>query len=138
MSDQAMTFPIDLGAALLDGTLHWFVAHCIARHRWWWGRAVAVMNAQWLGDWDLGPRSHPNDGLFDITDGTLPFSQRGAARRRVRTGSHLPHPALATQRASAWTTSFDRPVPVRLDGEVVATVTNLAVRIEPDALRVVV
>jgi hypothetical protein len=27
------------------------------------------MNAQWLGSWDLGPRSHPNDGLTDVTDG---------------------------------------------------------------------
>ncbi len=27
------------------------------------------MNAQWLGSWDLGPRSHPNDGLLDLTDG---------------------------------------------------------------------
>ena len=38
------------------------------------------MNAQWLGDWDLGPRSHPNDGLLDVTDGTLPFGDRWKAR----------------------------------------------------------
>ena len=48
-SDDAMTFPIDVGAALLDGRLHWFVSHLIARRSWWRGRLVAVMNAQWLG-----------------------------------------------------------------------------------------
>ena len=56
-SDDAMTFQVDVGAALLDGRLHWFVAHLIARRSWWRGRLVAVMNAEWLGAWDLGPRS---------------------------------------------------------------------------------
>ena len=94
-SEEGMTFPIDLGHAIIDGRSDLFVAHLIARRSWWRGRAVAVMNAQWLGDWDLGPRSHPNDGLLDATDGDLALGDRWVARRRVRTGSHLPHPGPA-------------------------------------------
>jgi diacylglycerol kinase family enzyme len=137
-SEEAMTFPVDLGSVLVDGRLHWFVAHLIARRSWWHGRAVAVMNAQWLGDWDLGPRSHPNDGLLDATDGTLPLGDRLAARRRVRTGTHLPHPALRTTRAAAMAYDLDPALEVRLDGESVGRAHHLAVRVEPDVLTVVV
>ena len=91
-SDDAMTFPIDVGAALLDGRLHWFVAHLVARRSWWRGRLVAVMNAQWLGAWDLGPKSHPGDGLLDISDGKPPLSDRLQARRRLPLGTHVPAP----------------------------------------------
>lgn len=77
-----------LGSVLVDGRLHWFVAHLVARRSWWRGRTLAVMNAQWLGGWDLAPRSHPDDGLLDVTDGTLPLWTAGrpaAACRRART-----------------------------------------------------
>jgi hypothetical protein len=138
MSADAMTFPIDLATVLVDGRLHWFVAHLIARRSWWFGRAVAVMNAQWLGDWDLGPRSHPNDGLLDATDGNLPLGDRLQARRRVRTGTHLPHPALRTTRAAAMAFDLDPALTVHLDGVSVGPASHLAVRVEPDALTVVV
>ena len=137
-SAEAMTLPVDLGSVLVDGRLHWFVAHLVARRSWLRGRAVAVMNAQWLGSWDLGPRSHPNDGLLDVTDGDLPLRDRWEARRRARTGTHLPHPALHTSRTAAVQLELDPPLDVWLDGERVARARTLAVRVEPDALTVVV
>lgn len=137
-SDEAVTVRVDVGAVLLDGTLHWFVAHLIARRSWWRGRVIAVMNAEFLGTWDLGPRAHPGDGLLDITDGTLPFGDRLAARRRVRTGTHVPHPALATRRVAAWQTELDPPLDVWLDGDRVGRSAGLSVWVEPEALTVVV
>ena len=137
-STDAVTFPVDLGVVEIDGAEHVFVAHLIARRSWWWGRTVAVMNAQWLGRWDVGPRSHPNDGLLDVTDGTMPFGDRLPARRRLTTGTHVPHPALATSRVAAGTLHFDRPLDIRLDGELIGRAADLAFRCEPDALRVVV
>jgi hypothetical protein len=93
-SDVAVTFPVDLGEVLLDGRLHLFVAHLIARRRWWHGRTVVVMNAAWLGPLNLGPKAHPGDGLLDISEGALPWRDRQEARRRARVGAHLPHPGL--------------------------------------------
>src|SRR5688500_5799705 len=46
-SAAAVSFPVDLGQVLVDGRLHLFVAHAVARNRWW-TRAVVAMNAQWL------------------------------------------------------------------------------------------
>jgi hypothetical protein len=137
-SSEAMTFPMDLGEVLLDGRLHLFVSHLVARRRAWQGRCVVAMNAAWLGDLNLGPKAHPNDGLLDVTEGSLGWRERLEARRRARVGAHLPHPRLVLHRTKATQLAFSRPVPVRLDGELVGSFRDLSMRVEPDAIRVVV
>jgi hypothetical protein len=136
-SSDAMTFPVDVGEVLVDGRLHLFVAHLVARNRWW-TRAFVAMNAQFVGDLDLGPRSHPGDGLLDTYDARLPVSQLVQVRARARTGSHLPHPGIAQRRTSAIQVELDRPLGVWLDGERIGTGRVLSVRLHPDAVRVVV
>jgi hypothetical protein len=137
-SDAATTAPCDLGVALLDGRLHWFVAHLVARRGWWRGRAWVAMNAAWLGPWNLGPRAHPGDGLLDVTDATIAPGERLKVRARLPQGAHLPHPGLQASRSPAASVRLERALPVRLDGELVGTFRTLSVRVEPDALTVVV
>jgi hypothetical protein len=137
-SPQAMTFPCDLGAVLLDGRLHWFVASLVARGPWWRGRAWLTMNAAWLDRWNVAPRAHPDDGLLDTFDARVPAGQRLGVRRRLPLGAHLPHPAIAERRARAVQTRLDRPLPVWLDGTPVGKARDLSVRVEPDALTIVV
>jgi hypothetical protein len=137
-SPSATTLVCDLGVALLDGRRHWFVAHLVARRGWWRGRAWVAMNAAWLGTWNLGPRAHPGDGLLDLTDATVPVGERLKVRARLPQGAHLPHPALRTRRTRAAQVELERALPVRLDGEVVGSYRAISVRLEPDALTVVV
>jgi len=137
-SSEAMSFPVDLGIAEFDGTRRCFVAHAVARRSWWRGRAVAAMNAQWIGSWDLGPRSHPGDGLLDVTDGSLPMGERLEARRRARTGTHVPHPGLTTSRVSSLDLTFERPLDVWLDGTRVGRTSALHLTVEPEAFQVVI
>ena len=137
-SPEARRAPVDLGAVLLDGKLHWFVAHLVVRRSWWSGRIVAAMNAQFLGNWDVAPRSHPNDGRLDTFDTDLPLGDRLKARRRLPTGTHVPHPGITERRVDAAQFEFDKPTPVRLDGRPTGTVRRLSVRVEPDALICVV
>jgi hypothetical protein len=139
-SDEAMTFPVDVGSVLVDGIQHWFVAHLVARRSWWRGRIVAAMNAEWLGGWDVAPRSHPNDGLLDVLDvaPSLGLGQRRLARRRLPTGAHLPHPEITTERAAAFQLDLGAGLDVWLDGEPLGRARHLSVRVEPDALAVVV
>jgi diacylglycerol kinase family enzyme len=137
-SPEAVTLPVDLGAALVDGRLHWFVAHLVARHRWWRGRVVAAMNAQYLGAWDVAPRGHPADGRLEVLDGALPLGQRLAARKRLPTGTHVPHPAIEQLRVTAHQVAFDEATPLYLDGEPLGPARNLSIRVEADALRCVV
>lgn len=137
-SPEAMTLPVDLGSVLIDGSLHWFVAHLVARRTWWWGRVVVAMNAQYLGDWDVAPKGHPNDGRLDVLDGNLPLGQRLLARRRLPLGTHVPHPGVEQRRVEAIQIDFDRPTPVELDGEPMGSARTLSLRVEADALRCVV
>jgi hypothetical protein len=137
-SPQAMTFPCDLGAVLLDGRLHWFVASLVARGPWWRGRAWLAMNAAWLGGWNVAPRAHPDDGLLDTFDARVPAGQRLAVRRRLPLGAHLPHPAIAERRTKAAQARLERPLTVWLDGTPLGQARDLSVRVEPDALTIVV
>ena len=137
-SEAAVAFPVDLGAVLVDGRLFWFVAHLVARRSWWRGRVLAAMNAQFHGRWDVAPRSHPNDGLLDILDGNPPLGQRVEARRRLPLGTHVPHPAIDQRRVGALQVDFAAPTAVYLDGESVGAARHLSLRVEPDALTVVV
>jgi diacylglycerol kinase family enzyme len=136
-SDEAVSYPIDVGSALIDGRLHWFVAHLVARDRTW-RRWFVAMNASWLRTWNLGPRAHPGDGLLDTFDARLPLTQLPEVARRARAGAHLPHPAIHERRAGAVQVGFEPPVRVWLDGVLVSTARNLSVRIEPDAVTVVI
>lgn len=130
-------FPVDLGMAMLDGRMHLFVAHVIARNPLWI-RSVVAMNAQWLGAWNLGPRAHPNDGLLDVYDSTLTIGDVAKVRSRLHHGAHLPHPRIKEQRRQAVQVTLTRPLPVRLDGVLVGRFRDLSLRVEPDALTVVV
>jgi diacylglycerol kinase family enzyme len=132
-----MTFPVDLGEVLVDGRLHFFVAHLAARNRLW-TRAFVVMNAQWLGGLNLGPRAHPNDGLLDVYDARLGLADVLKVRARARAGAHLPHPGIKERRVPAAQVGFDRPLTVWLDGMRVGPARGLSVRVDPDALTVVV
>jgi hypothetical protein len=132
--------PVDLGEVLIDGRLHLFVAHVVVRGRTWWrGRIVAACNAQFVGSWDVAPRAHPGDGLLDVLDVAPGFGlgDRWKARRRLGTGTHVPHPKIEQRRVSA--VQLDAGgLDVWLDGERLGPARSLSVRVEPDAITCVV
>jgi hypothetical protein len=137
-SPEALVVPVDLGAVLIDGRLHWFVAHLVVRRGWWRGPIHAAMNAQLMGDWDVAPRSHPNDGLLDTFVVTMPIGERLKARRRLRTGTHVPHAGIEQRRVPAVQWDVPAGAHVWLDGQDVGTANAVSVRVEPDALTCVV
>ena len=134
---DALTVPIDLVIATIDGVEYPFVSHLVAGRLFGSGFAV-VMNSQWMGNRDLGPRSHPGDGLVDITTGSLGWRQRRQAISRSATGTHLPHPSLTYRRVRSETLSFDRPLSICIDGDLRLRGRTLSIYVEPDAFHVVV
>ncbi|NNE96223.1 MAG: hypothetical protein HKN24_09370, partial [Acidimicrobiales bacterium] len=134
-----LAYPIDLVDVRLDDDRRFTsVAHVIAHNALWRGQFLVAMNAAWVGRLYLGPRSHPNDGLVDVTTGSLPWQQRLMARRRAATGSHLPHPRLRATRTAAFEYGFDRPTPVWIDGMARGRARRLSLEVIPDAGVVVV
>lgn len=150
----ATRFPIDVAILTTDAGTDVAVAHLVAtadrRGRLWHGRSVVVVNGSFVGDFDLGPRAHPNDGRLDLTDGALPPGQRRAGRRRARTGTHLPHPDLRARRVTEYRFGADadagpglvgatgESLYLRIDGDLLGRVTTFSVRCLPDAAIVVV
>ena len=96
------------------------------------------MNAEYLGRWDVAPRAHPNDGLLDTLDLNLSLGDRLKAWRRVVAGTHVPHPGIEQRRSLSASVRFDRPVPVEADGVSAGGASQIEVRLEPDALVVIV
>jgi hypothetical protein len=136
-SVEAVRVPVDIGAVLVAGRLHWFVAHLVARRGWWRGPIYVAMNAQHLGTWDVAPRSHPNDGKVDTLVITMPPGERLKARSRLTSGTHVPHRGIETRQVAA--VQWDVPdLDVWLDGERVGRARTLSIRVEPDALTCVV
>jgi hypothetical protein len=68
----------------------------------WWSRAefVCITNGGMLNGLDLTPRAHPNDGKWDVLaiQKSMNLKQRILARRRSKTGSHIPHPDISITR----------------------------------------
>lgn len=121
-----------------DGRTTTAVAHVVARRSWWRGQLYFAMNAQFLGPYDVAPRSHPNDGKVDtmLVDGALGGRARAQARRRARTGTHVPHPRIAVRQATNATVQFERPLVVWVDGVRWGTARSLTITVVPDALTV--
>jgi hypothetical protein len=131
---------VDVGEVLLDGRVRFFVAHAVVRGRSWWrGPIEAAMNAQYLGPWDVAPRSHPGDGVLDVLEvsSSMGVGERWKARRRLPAGTHLPHPDIAVRRVPAVQLDVEGRQ-VWLDGARQPPARALSIRLQPDALTVVV
>lgn len=127
---------LDVMQVIIDDTgPTWGVAHVVARRGWLRDEISMVMNAQFLGDYDVAPRSHPNDGKLDVVrvDAAMGWRDRLRARRRARTGTHVPHPLLSTQSLADVDLRFDRPMVVWVDGVRLGAALRLRVSVEPDA-----
>jgi hypothetical protein len=138
--DAVTLATVDVGEVLLDGRVRFFVAHAVVRGRSWWrGPIAAVMNAQYLGRWDVAPRSHPGDGVLDVLEVDRDFGagDRWKAWRRLPSGTHVPHPAIEVRQVPAVQLDVSGQV-VLLDGVRVEPADALSIRIRPDALRVAV
>ena len=135
---MSMVFPIDLCRLTAQGVDEWFVAHCVARNRWLHGPITFVMNAQFVGSWDVAPRSHPNDGVVDVLEISMGLGDRLKARKRLATGTHVPHPLIAQRRVSTAEFHLGRPTKIWLDGKPVITLTDFTITVEPDALTIVI
>ncbi|MDJ0771461.1 MAG: hypothetical protein QNJ12_21930 [Ilumatobacter sp.] len=133
--DVMQRLPIDLLRVVADGRHHTAVAHVVARRGWLRGPVVAIMNVGSRGEWNVAPRAHPNDGRFDVVDvdPAMRMRERWSARRRLPTGTHLPHPAISTSSSTRFERRFDRPMRVEIDGITVGGVRELVVEIDPDA-----
>ena len=116
-SDAAVQLPVDLGAVLVDGRLHWFVAHLVARRGWWRGRVVAAMNARVprrRGTWRRA--ATPTTVASTSSTPTCPSTSASRCAPGSSTAPTCPTRASTSATRAAVQLDLDRPTPVYLDG----------------------
>ncbi len=130
--DAAMLLPVDALDVTLDGQRHRCIAHVVI------GSVrrpqVVAANAAFLGRWNVAPRAHPGDGKVDVVSFGLGAVDWLKARRRLPTGTHVPHPDIKTRAVASWVQKFERPVAVQLDGVGGFRARHVEVQVAPDAI----
>jgi hypothetical protein len=100
---------------------------------------VVIANGQFSGHADLVPRGHPGDGRLEVQVYALRAGERGAMRRRLATGSHLPHPRiLAASGRTVAVTSGGARLAVTVDGRPAGHVPELHASVRHPALRLLI
>ncbi len=126
---------LDVVRVEANGEVTWSTSHVVARRGWWRGQVLFAMTAQFFDGLDLAPRAHPNDGKVDVLtiDAALSVRDRVVAKRRARTGTHVPHPSIATSQVAELQVRFDRRMVLWVDGERFTTASEFRLVVEPDA-----
>jgi hypothetical protein len=109
--------------------------------RWFEGRAttVVVANGQFLRGADLVPRGHPGDGWAEVQVYALGRRERAEMRRRLPTGTHVPHPRIVAGRARRIDIEIAaRRLPVEIDGRRRGGSGRLEVTLVPASIRLVI
>lgn len=131
--------PIDLGVVTLDAESEEprrlvMSSSLLITGALWSGVTEAAMNAAFLDTWNVTPNGHPNDGRFDVVRAELGLADRFKARKRLATGSHVPHPNISVRRLKR---AEFRPAPsskVWIDGKPMGRVELIEVTVVPDAV----
>ncbi len=97
---------------------------------------ILIANGQFIGAANLVPRGHPGDGRLEVHIYSLNAGERSAMRRRLATGTHLPHPRIKTASgasirveiiAGAW--------PIKADSETAGRAGRIEIEVLSPAAR---
>jgi len=145
VGDNCTEVPIDALRVLItlrNGSTHSSIA---ASHvmigGWLRGRLICVSNGGFIGNKNVSPRAHPNDGFFDVMslDSSMGMQQRLRARHKSILGTHTPHPLVVTSRArSTEFSSVSRSEALRIDGRRIRSWSKVEIEIVPDYWRLLV
>lgn len=104
----------------------------------WRGRHIIVSNAGWVRDSNVAPRAHPNDGIVEMMTLSehMSLRQRFLASRKMRTGTHIPHPDIVNSRETQFQITKNGTERLVIDGVRVHDWTQVAITVLPDYWRV--
>lgn len=132
--EPALLLPCDsLQVRLDDGPAFTAVSTVVAGGRL--RPHIIATSGGFVGDSNVAPRAHPNDGVLDalVVSAEIPLRQWLAARRRMRLGDHLPHPHLDLRRSATHEFAFESAMPVRIDGAKRGSARRVRIESTPDA-----
>jgi len=99
---------------------------------------VVIATGQFLRGADLVPRGHPGDGRVEVQVYALDPGPRRSMRRRLATGTHLPHPAIVEGSGRRVSVSAAQPWPLEIDGRPADARTGLTATVRAGAWRLLI
>jgi len=100
---------------------------------------VVIANGQFIDGLDVSPRGHPGDGRLEVQVYALRPGERGGMRRRLATGSHLPHPRIRTGSGRRIRVRVTGGVwPLRVDGRTAGRAGTIEVEVRSPAAHLLV
>jgi len=100
---------------------------------------VVIANGQFSGAADLVPRGHPGDGRLEVQVYALRPAERAAMRRRLATGTHVPHPRIVATTGRTIEVSAPGAGPrVTVDGRPAGRHPGLHASVRHPALRLLI
>lgn len=104
------------------------------------GRATSVLvaNGQYLAGRDVVPRGHPGDGRLEVQIYAVRAGERASMRRRLPTGTHVPHPDITSATGRRSRIRVAAPARAEVDGMGVPARRLWEVEVVPGALRLLV
>lgn len=123
-----------------ETTFHRAVGHVCLGHFVSARGFTGLVNAGFVDGLNLAPRGHPGDGRVElvVAEAKMPWRQRMMARRRARTGSHLPHPSIRVSAVQEWTFVRQNDETLSIDGHDLYAWSEAAVTVRPGLLVVAV
>lgn len=145
VGDQCTEVAIDalrISITFRNGSTHTMIgsSHLMIGN-WLRGRFICISNGGFIGSWNVSPRAHPNDGLFDVMslDSAMRLRQRFRARQRSVLGTHTPHPLVESGRNKKIEfSSRSRRESLCVDGRQIQSWSDVSIEIVPDYWRVLV
>ncbi len=112
----------------------------LMKRRLWTGQIVVATNSGFWKSWEIAPRAHPNDGVFDVVEvnANMTWRHRLIARHRLPHGRHLPHSSIGVRQCGSGSWKFDKPIGLYIDDEFCGMVTDVDITIEANALNLVI
>lgn len=113
-------------------------ASCVVVGNFWRGRHIIVSNAGWIGDANISPRAHPNDGVVEemTLSPSMSLRQRILAHQKIRTGTHIPHPDITVSRKKVVEVVRIKREKLNIDGHRVENWSSVSIEVIPDYWRV--
>lgn len=104
---------------------------------YWHGEFHVITSTGWTGGREVCPRAHPGDGVLDYlrVETAMSLRQRLKARRKMRSGTHLPHPSLRVSRLTSLT--LEGPLLLIVDGVARGKYAQIDCSIEASSAQVV-
>ena len=137
-NSSVISCSIDIGCVSIgDDSFHFASSLLILKLLRPWA-STGIINTQVSNGNRYAPKAHPGDGFMEEIKSNLHMRQAVIARKKLKTGDHLPHPQLRLMKGRAFNYDFAKAQKIILDNKSIGRHKAFSVKVIPHAIQVIV